>query len=120
MYDKTREEFLNDLCPRVRPLVAQIMECGCGCELLDFFQTRRHTMLELADVIYYAKLPAENVVSTLELLQVLAVIQRREVLDTAFYRLTEDAEILAALEEYWMWRQVWQVRWQEVRGALKI
>ncbi|MCC7165613.1 MAG: hypothetical protein IT331_24160 [Anaerolineae bacterium] len=120
MHNKTRDEFLSDLCPRVRPLIAQIMQCGSGCELLDFFHTRPHTMLELADVVYYAKLPVENVVSTLELFQMLAVIERREILDTAFYRLTEDVEIIAALEQYWTWRQVWQGRWQDVRTALKI
>lgn len=120
MYDKTRDEFLNDLCPRVRPLIAQIMECECGSELLDIFHTRPHTALELADVIYYAKLPAENVISTLELFQWLAVIERREVLDTTFYRLTQDIAVIAALEQYATWRQVWQGRWQEVRSALKI
>lgn len=120
MYDKTCDEFLKDLCPRVRPLIAQIMACECGCELLDLFQTRPHTMLELADVIYHVNLPRETVVSTLELLQALRVIERREILDTTFYRLTHDTEILAALEQYWTWRQVWQGRWQEVRDALKI
>ncbi len=120
MYDKTRDEFLNDLCLRVRPLIAQIMHCECGCELLDVFQTRPRTMLELEDVIYYAKLPSENVATTLELFQMLAVVERREILDTTFYRLTQDAEIIAALEQYATWRQVWYANMQEVRSALKI
>ncbi|MDL1894710.1 hypothetical protein FBQ82_00410 [Anaerolineae bacterium CFX7] len=120
MYDKTRDEFLNDLCPRVRPLIAQIIECECGCELLDVFQTRPRTMLELADVTYHVKLSQTDVVPTLELFQALAVIERREILDTTFYRLTQDAEIIAALEQFWTWRQVWHANIQEVRSALKI
>lgn len=120
MYDKTRDEFLNDLCPRVRPIIAQIMECECGCELLELFRTRPRTLLELADVIYHAKLSSEDVSRALEQLHTLAIIERREVLDTKFYCLTQEAEIIAALEQYWTWRQVWQARLQEVRGALKI
>lgn len=36
----THEEFLNNLCPRIRLVVANLMECDYGCALLDFFRQR--------------------------------------------------------------------------------
>lgn len=116
----TAEDFLDDLCPRVRPLIEHILNCGCGCEALDLFQNRPHTWNETADIAYFLQLPTERVVRTLDLLSELKVIECRDVLGTTFYRLTEDSEILDRLDQYSTWREVWRSQWQEMQNALKL
>ncbi|MBI4674535.1 MAG: hypothetical protein HY741_23055 [Chloroflexi bacterium] len=114
------EDFLDDLCPRVRPLVAHILSCGCGCAALDLFQNRPRTWNETADIAYHLQQPTEEVIQDLNLLADLGVIDRRDSLGMTFYRLTEDKEILQALDQYWTSREVWRARWQETRVALEL
>ena len=40
MDEITRQELLDELCPRLRPTVQRMMDCPCGCEALDFFRYR--------------------------------------------------------------------------------
>lgn len=115
----TLEEFLDDLCPHVRPVIASIMECEGGCRALDLLYSRPRTWLETADLAYHLQQPLEQVIPTLEQLVYFRVLSRRAIFGMAFYRLTEDEEILQALDQYWTWREVWRARWQETQVALK-
>ena len=119
MDDVTREEFLSDLCPRVRPLIVQLMDCECGCEALDFFRTRPRTWLETADIAYHLSQSGQDVAVALGALTQIGVVERQEILYTAFFSLTRDAEILDALDQYWVWRDTWNTRWHRVRETLK-
>lgn len=116
----TRQEFLEDLCPRVRPIIASIMECECGCEMLDLLSSRPHTWMETADIAYHMRLPAEQIVATLERLQNYMVVNRRDIFGMVFYHLTENEEILEALDQYLTWRGVWRARWQQTQNALRL
>lgn len=116
----TREEFLNDLCPNVRPTIASIMECECGCEALDLLYKRPRTWTETADIAYHLRQPVEQVAATLERLDYYLVLNRRDIFGMAFYRLTEDLGILHALNQYFIWREVWRSRWQQTQDALKL
>lgn len=119
MDNATREEFLSDLCPRVRPLIVQLMDCACGCEALDFFRTRSHTRLEVADIAYHMSQTEMEVAVALRALTQIGVVERQEIFDTAFYSLTRNAEVLEALDQYWLWRDEWNARWRRVKGTLK-
>ena len=116
----TREEFLDDLCPRVRPIIAAIMECECGCEALDVLYSRPRTWTETADLAYHLRQPVEQVVPTLERFLSVGVLSRRDLFGMVFYRLTEDQEMRQALDQYWTWREVWRRHWQETQNALKL
>lgn len=120
MHDKTRDEFLNDLCPHIRPIIIQIMTCDCGCEALDLFQKRPRTWNESADIAYLLKRSVQEVIPTLHHLLDLNVIQYREIFGTPYYRLTEDTEVLEALDQYWTWRGVWRSGWQQMQSSLKL
>lgn len=120
MSDKTQDEFLNDLCPRIRSTIVHIMNCDCGCEALDLFQKRPRTWNETADIAYLLKRSAQEIVPTLNHLLAFKVIQQREISGTPFYRLTENTEILEGLDQYWTWRDVWRSRWQEIQSSLRL
>lgn len=120
MYDKTQEEFLKDLCPRVRAIIEHIMDCSCGCEALDLFQKRPRSWNECKDIAFYLKRPTEDVASTLNLLHDLGAIQSREIFEMTFYHLTDDSEILEALDQYWTWRELWRSRWRQMQSSLKL
>lgn len=110
---------MSDLCPRARPLIVQVMDCACGCEALDFFRTRSRTWLEVADIAYYMSQTEKEVAVALHALTHIGVTERREIFDTAFYSLTRNAEVLEALDQYWLWREEWNARWRRVNGTLK-
>lgn len=116
----TREEFLEDLCPSVRPIIASIMECEGGCEALDLLYKRPRTWLETADIAYHLGHPVDQTAATLERLYYFMVLKRRNIFGIAFYHLTENQQILEALDQYWTWREVWRSRWQQTQDALKL
>lgn len=116
----TCEEFLNDLCPNVRPIIAAVMECKCGCEALNVLYNRPRTWTETADIAYHLRQPVEVVAATLEQLNYFMVLSRRDIFGMEFYRLTENKDILHALDQYWTWREVWRSRWQETQNVLKL
>lgn len=115
----TREEFLQDLCPSMRPIIASVMECDCGCEALDLLYKRPRAWLETADIAYHLGQPVDKTAATLERLHYFLVLNRREIFGIAFYHMTDNQEILKALDQYWTWREVWRSRWQETQSALK-
>ncbi len=57
MDEITRQELLDELCPRLRPIVQRMMDCPCGCETLDFFRYRTHVWLESADIAHHLRQP---------------------------------------------------------------
>lgn len=116
----TREEFLEDLCPGVRPIIAAVMECECGCEALDLLYNRPRTWLETTDIAYHLGQPVDKTIATLERLHYFLVLNRRDIFGIAFFHLTENQEILQALDQYWTWREVWRSRWQQTQDTLKL
>lgn len=120
MYENARNEFLEGLCPQVRPLIAAVMECECGCEALDLLYSRQRTWMETADIAYHMRQPVEQIVTVLERLHYFLVLDRRDIFGMVFYHLTKNQEILQALDQYWTCRELWRSRWQETQDALKL
>lgn len=115
-----REEFLNDLCPRIRPVVAHLMECDCGCAVLDFFRQRPLTWLQASDVAYHLRQPHQVIAETLNQIAEAGLVERRNILNSTFYGLTKNENLLNALEQFWVWRDDWRSRVESVRVALQL
>ncbi len=120
MEEKTREEFLNDLCPRIRMVVADLMEYNCGCALLDFFRQRPLTWLTASDLAYHLRQPHPQVVAALDQMVKTRFVERRSILNATFYSLTRNENLLNVLEQFWIWRDDWQNRVESVREALQL
>ncbi len=120
MDEKTRQEFLGELCPRLRPLALRMMECPCGCEALDFFRYRTRVWLETADIAHYLHQPIDRVIAALNLLTEVGILERRDIFGVAFYGLTHNEEILNALEQFWTWRDDWLAHLERVKGTLQL
>jgi len=114
-----RAEFLNDLCPQVRPLIADLMNCDCGCEILEFFRRRPLTSLQASDIAYHVRQSQAQVAETLNLLVGAKVIEPQKVLDFTFYGLTHDLEIQRALEQFWVWRDHWHTHLSRIYEGLQ-
>ncbi len=120
MEEKTREEFLNDLCPRIRTVVADLMEYDCGCAVLDFFRQRPLTWLEASDVAYHLRQPHPQVVAALDQIAKTRFVERRSISNATFYSLTRNEKLLNVLEQFWIWRDDWQHRVESVREILQL
>lgn len=120
MDEVTRQQFLDELCPQIRPLIARLMDCACGCEILELFRRRPLTSLQASDIAYHLRLPQPQVIEGLSLLVDAGVIECRGILDFTFYGLTHDSEIQRALEQFWVWRDHWRTRLERVRSGLQL
>ncbi len=116
-----RQQFLDELCPRLRPLIAGVMDCECGCEALDFFRRRPLTWLEASDIAYHLRQPNDQIAAALNRLSALGLLERFTVLGSwTFYGLTRSAEILNALEQFWAWRDDWHTRMDRLKHELQL
>lgn len=121
MPDKTQQEFLNELCPQLRPLIARLLETECGCQALDFFRHRPRAWLQVTDIAYYLRQPPQQTMATLDVLIEEGILERFTVLDTwTFYGLSRRHQILQALDLFWTWRDSWHARMEQVKGALQL
>lgn len=120
MEEITGQEFLNELCPLLRPVARRVMECPCGCEALDFFRFRTRVWLEAADIAHHVRQPVDQVIVALNLLGELGILERRDILGVAFYGMARNEQILNALEQFWAWRDDWHMRLERVRGTLQL
>ncbi len=120
MDEKTRQDFLDELCPRLRPIVRRVMDCACGCEALDFFRYRTRVWLETADIAHYLRQPVDQVVAALNLLTAIGILERRDIFGIAFYTMTQDEEILNALDQFWAVRDDWYAHLEQVKGTLRL
>jgi DNA-binding IclR family transcriptional regulator len=121
MHDKTQQEFLNELCPHLRPLIARVLECECGCQTLDFFRRRPLAWLEASDIAYHLHRPPNETTEILKRLTEAGVLERFTVLDSrTFYGLSQRHEILQALDQFWAWRDHWDAQLEQVKDALQL
>ena len=121
MNESTRQELLSELCPRLRPLIARVMECECGCEVLDFFRQRPLAWLEAPDIAYHLRQSQAQVIEALNQLTEAGILERFTVLSRwTFYGLARNAGILQALEQFWSWRDDYSTRLERAEGALKL
>ena len=119
MAPRTLDEFLNELCPRARPLIAQIVERESECEVLDFFRRRPRTWLEVDDIAYHLRRPHAQVNEMLCWLANAEIVQCRTISSLTFYGLTCDLECLGALEQFWAWREDWHSHLEWVKHNLR-
>ncbi len=120
MGEKTRQVYLDELCPRLRPIAQRVMDCPCGCEALDFFRYRSRVWLETADIVHYLGLRLDQGVAALNLLTELGILERRDIFGVGFYGLTHDEQVLNALEQFWAWRDDWHTRLEQVKDTLQL
>jgi len=120
MDESVRQEFLDELCPQIRPLVARLMDCSCGCEILEFFRRRPLTSLEASDIAYHLRQPQSQIIEALSWLVCTGVIECQKIRDFTFYGLTHDIEIQRALEQFWVWRDHWHARLEGIRNRLQL
>ena len=115
---RTLDIFLNELHPRVRPLITQIMEREDECELLDLFRCRPLTWLEVDDIAYHLRRSRAQVNERVNWLVDAGIVQCRFVSGLTFYSLTNDSEIANALEAFWSWRENWYAHLEQVKHHL--
>lgn len=121
MQDPSQQELLNELCPRLRPLIAHVLECDCACQTLDFFRRRPLTWLEASDIAYHLHRPQEETVAILKQLTETGLLDRFTVLNSrTFYGLPERRDILKALDLFWEWRDHWNAQLEQVKDALQL
>ena len=121
MQDQPQHEFLNELCPHLRPMIAHVAGCECGIQALDFFRRRPHAWLQMGDIAYHLNLSRKQTAALLRVLIEERILERICVLDTwTFYGLSQRPESLAALDQFWAWRDDWHARIQHVRAALEL
>ena len=120
MKNDTRQLFLADLCPQLRSLMGCLMDCECSCEVVDFFRNRALSRVQAQDIAGQVQRPLEQTVYALNRLVELGVMERHETLDWTFYSLTADAQILAALEQFWLVRDAWRLELKQVAVALHL
>ena len=121
MPNKTQQEFLNELCPQLRPLIARVLECDCGCQALDFFRRRPRVWLEVTDIAYHLRQPHPRTMATLNRLTEAGILECFTVLNTwTFYGLSQRHEILQALDPFWVWRDHWNAHVEQIKDALQL
>lgn len=116
----SRQEFLDELCPQLRPLVERLMDCDCGCEVIDFFRYRTLTWIEASEIAGQLQLPTERAGQSLAQLAAIGIVDRFEVLDRAFFGLTRDPQALRTLEQFWLLRDGWRSQLEQARSALHL
>ncbi len=120
MQDKTQQDFLSELCPNLRPLIARVLECECGAQALDFFRRRPRAWLQMSDIAYHIGQTPTQTMVTLNLLTEERILERFTVLNTwTFYGLSQRNEILQALDQFWASRDHWHARMEQVKDALQ-
>jgi hypothetical protein len=115
-----RQEFLREPCPGLRPLIVRVLDCKCGCHVLDFFRRRPLTWLEASDIAYHLRQPDDEVVTALNHLANIGIVQRLIVLGYSFCGLTRDADALEAIEQFWVWRDIRHAHLERVSDALRL
>ncbi|MCL4394267.1 MAG: hypothetical protein M1482_05595 [Chloroflexi bacterium] len=121
MNDSTRQEFLNELCPRLRPLIARVLDCECACEVLDFFRQRSLTWLQASDIAYHLRRSESQAIDALDQLTDARLIERKAVLNSwTFYRLAHETELSQALEQFWLLRDDHLARLERAKDELKL
>jgi hypothetical protein len=121
MQDPTRQEFLSELCPRLRPLFAHILECGCACQVLDLFRRRPLAWLEASDIAYHLRHPQGETTEILKQLTEAGLLDHFTVLNSrTFYGLPPRSYILGALDQFWTWRDHWNTQLERVKDALQL
>lgn len=121
MEDPTQQEFLNELCPRLRPLVARVLECECACQMLDFFRRRPLAWLEASDIAYHLHRPQEETVEILKQLTDTGFLDQFTVMNgRTFYGLPARSDILKALDQFWAWRDHWNAQLEQVKDTLQL
>jgi hypothetical protein len=117
---QTLTEFLNELCPRLRPLITRVMDCPCGCETLDLLRLRARTWLTASDIAYHVNASIEHVQVALELFVSAEIVERHDVMQWTFYALARDEGIQTALEQYWLQRDDWRDRVTRMQETLHL
>lgn len=121
MQDKMQLDFLNELCPNVRPLIAQVLECECGCQALDFFRRRPRAWLGASDIAYHLGQPLDRTMTILNRLTEAGILEGFTVRNTwTFYGLSQRTEVLRALDQFWAWRDDRLAQIEQVRDALQL
>ncbi|MBI4790365.1 MAG: hypothetical protein HY782_25310 [Chloroflexi bacterium] len=121
MRDQTQQDFLNALCPKLRPLIARVLECDCGCQVLDFFRQRPRAWLQMSDIAYHLRQTPQQTIVILNVLVEQGIVEHFTVLNRwTFYGLSQRHEILRALDQFWTWRDHWHARMEQVKDALQL
>lgn len=120
MYQGTLQDFLDEFCPRLRPMIARLLACECACNALELFRTRPRVWLEASDIAYYLGQPLEKTLQTLDQLLEMRIVERHLILDYTFYGLTRDQAVLDLIEPLWLLRDEWRLHLARLTRELKL
>lgn len=121
MRDETQQDFVDELCPRLRPIISSILKSDGACQALDFFRRRPRTWLQASDLSYYIRQPLKRTQLMLELLTQAGILEQFTVLNQlVFYGLSQHSESVRALDQYWACRDDWHARLEQVEDALHL
>ena len=102
-------------------MIARVAECECGIQALDFFRRRPRAWLQASDIAYHLDLPRKQTLALLRVLTEEGILESIRVLNAwTFYGLSQRAESLAALDQFWAWRDDWHARVEQVKTALQL
>jgi len=117
---QTLTDFLNELCPRLRPMIARVMDCSYGCETLDLLRLRQRTWLTASDIAFHVNAPIAIVQEALALFVSTGIVERHDVMQWSFYAITHDQRMRIALEQFWLQRDGWRDRVAQVQETLRL
>lgn len=95
------------LRPQVRLLVAHVTDSDTKAALLAFFRRYSGIALTAPDLAYHVGREPTEVEQALANLVTTGLVERQCVCDMSFYRLTEDEQRLAQLDELVTWQESW-------------
>ncbi len=104
------EDLLRDLPPDVAALTANLLSAPVERDLLTYLSSHRRVAMTAADLAGNVGHTEGEVVSALESLERLTLVNRQYVCDMTLYRLTGDETWLARLDQFLVWRVGWLAR----------
>ena len=104
------ETLLRDLPLDVAALAAKLLNAPVERDLLLHLWQFRRTSMTVTAWAGQIEHKEEAVATAMKNLEQLALVQRQDVCDMTFYRLTDDEMYLARLEQLINWRTDWLAR----------
>lgn len=104
------EDLLRDLPPDVAALTANLLSAPVERDLLTYLSSHRRVAMTAADLAGNVGHTEGEVVSALESLERLTLVNRQYVCDMTLYRLTGDETWLTRLDQFVAWRVGWLAR----------
>jgi hypothetical protein len=113
-----RDVLTHSLRPEVKTLAIRVTESETKAALLAFFRCHLGMALTAADLAYHVARGLAEVEEALTDLVMLGLVERGSASHLTFYRLTQDEQRLAQLDELVAWQEKWLERARRLAQAV--